>query len=70
MARKQRKVITVEMGRQFRDCPACGYTDGFHNMFEKTEKPGLLKWYFICPQCSSTFDIGLTVTKDVKKRAK
>ena len=69
MARKQRKIIGVEMGRQFRDCPACAYTDGFHNMFEKTDKPGLLKWYFICPQCSSTFDIGLTVTKSVKKRA-
>jgi hypothetical protein len=70
MAQKQRKIIEVDMGRQFRDCPACGYTDGFHNMFENADKPGLLNWYFICPQCSSIFDIGLTVAKGVKASAK
>lgn len=70
MAQKQRKIKKMQMGRQFRDCPACGYTDGFHNMFEKTDKPGVLKWYFICPQCSSIFDIGLTVTKGPKASAK
>jgi hypothetical protein len=53
MARKQRKIIKVDMGPQFRDCPACGYGDGFHNMFEKADKPGLLKWYFICPQAAA-----------------
>jgi uncharacterized protein (UPF0212 family) len=64
------QIIKVDMGRQFRECPACGYTDGFHNMFEKADKPGLLKWYFICPQCSSIFDIGLTIAKGVKASVK
>jgi hypothetical protein len=35
-------------------------------MFENTSDSNLLKWYFICPQCSSTFDIGLTVARKQK----
>ena len=57
----ERKIETVEMGQVFRDCPQCGYTDGFHNMFEKDDN-GKVRWYFICPQCSSIFDIGLMVS--------
>ncbi|MHC4644765.1 MAG: hypothetical protein ACYTBJ_04635 [Planctomycetota bacterium] len=63
MAEDQREVIPVRMGDQFRDCPECGYTDGFHNMFRKTNDGGILKWRLICPQCSSIFDIGLTAAR-------
>jgi hypothetical protein len=68
--REQSQIIKADMGRRFRNCPSCGYTDGFHNMFEKTDRSGSLKWYFICPQRSGIFDIGLTVTKGTKASAK
>jgi hypothetical protein len=61
MAKEEMQIRSVEMGLEFRHCPACAYTDGFHNMFRKTDKAGVLRWCFICPRCSSTFDIGLTV---------
>ncbi|MHC4061311.1 MAG: hypothetical protein ACYSUC_05485 [Planctomycetota bacterium] len=66
MAKKQNEIRTIEVDEQFRTCPSCGYADGFHNMFENTSDSNLLKWYFICPQCSSTFDIGLTVARKQK----
>lgn len=53
----------MRMAEEFRDCPVCGYADGFHNMFRKTDDKGSLKWYLICPQCSSIFDIGLGAAK-------
>ena len=59
MADEEREIQKVDVDGEFRDCPACGYTDGFHNMFKKAGD-GELKWYFICPRCSSIFDIGLT----------
>lgn len=49
----------VEMGKVFKVCPQCGYQDGFHSMFEKTEDSHKLNWMFICPSCHSIFDIGL-----------
>lgn len=60
---KQGETKTIEVDEQFRNCPSCGYADGFHNIFKETGDGNLLKWYFICRQCSSTFDIGLAVTR-------
>jgi len=60
MAEQEREIDNIELGEQLRDCPACGYTDGFHNMFRRQKDT--IKWYLICPQCSSIFDAGLTVT--------
>ena len=48
----------VEMGEEFKVCPACGYKDGFHSMFKK--EGGTTRWLFICPSCHEVFDIGLT----------
>ncbi|MDP8236136.1 MAG: hypothetical protein P9M08_07115 [Candidatus Erginobacter occultus] len=53
------KVQVIEMGEEFRICPACGYKDGFHSMFKRTE--AATKWLFICPSCHRIFDIGFTV---------
>jgi hypothetical protein len=63
MAKKkiQRRVKKLKMGPTFRDCPACDYQDGFHSMFQKAVNTRRLKWLLICPMCSSTFDIGLTL---------
>ena len=29
------EVTKIEMKQTFKECPACQYSDGFHNMFEK-----------------------------------
>jgi transposase len=49
----------VELDDEFKTCPVCGYTDGFHSAFKKLDETTL--WLFVCPSCHSTFDIGLTV---------
>ncbi len=46
---------------EFRICPNCGYTRGFHASFRK-EKEGM-RVIFICPECGSSYDIGLFETR-------
>ena len=58
------EVNQVEMGQVFKVCPQCGYQDGFHSMFEKTENSRKLSWMFICPSCHSVFDVGLKTAVD------
>ena len=58
------EVKQVKMGKIFKVCPQCGYQDGFHSMFEKTEDSDKLKWMFICPSCHIVFDIGLKTSVD------
>jgi ribosomal protein S27AE len=53
------EVNKVQMDREFKVCPSCGYQDGFHSMFKK-DKDDITRWYFICPSCHAVFDIGLT----------
>jgi hypothetical protein len=59
--RSTQEVRSADLGAEFRVCPECGYEDGFHNMFSRTGEPGVLKWCFICPNCHSRWDVGLTV---------
>ena len=54
-----RTVKNIEFKDKFTDCPECGYTDGYHSVFEKDGDT--IKWLFICPSCHSRFDIGFTV---------
>jgi len=63
LGREQAKIKTLDMGSEFRTCPACGYENGFHNMFRKTVENGHLDRYLICPQCGGIFDIGLAYMK-------
>jgi transposase-like protein len=53
------EVETIEMNDEFKVCPSCGYTDGFHSMFKKEKEK--TKWLFICPSCHRVFDIGFTL---------
>ena len=46
---------------EFRVCPNCGYARGFHASFRK-EKEGM-RVIFICPECGSSYDIGLIETR-------
>jgi len=52
------EVKKIEMEDEFKVCPECGYQDGFHSMFRNNGD--LVHWYFICPNCHSVFDPGLT----------
>lgn len=61
--KKDFDVKKTEFEDIFKVCPECGYKDGFHSMFERAEMGNKLEWYFICPDCSSVFDIGLSVEK-------
>lgn len=53
------EVKEVEYQDEFKVCPVCGYEDGFHSMFKKDGNR--IKWFFICPDCHSIFDIGFEV---------
>lgn len=50
------KINSMVFEDEFRACPICGYTDGFHSMFRQDK--GRVKWLFICPACHEIFDIG------------
>lgn len=54
----------VEFQDEFRICPECGYTDGFHTMLKKEGKD--FKWLFICPACHKVFDIQAYVKIDLR----
>jgi hypothetical protein len=49
---------------EFRECPDCGYEDGFHSVFRPTGEADEMEWLLVCPGCSSTYDIGLTVRRE------
>ncbi len=56
---------------EFRECPTCGYSRGFHVSFKK-EKEGY-RVILICPECGSSFDIDLFengITKLQPKRGR
>lgn len=54
-----REVKQIEIKDEFKNCPECGYKDGFHSMFKKDGNT--TKWLLICPDCHSVFDIGFTL---------
>lgn len=53
------KITGMKMKDEFKICPACGYEDGFHSMFQRVK--GVVKWLFVCLACHAGFDIGQTV---------
>lgn len=56
---------------EFRVCPTCGYSRGFHVSFKKEKER--FRVIFICPECGSSFDIDLFedgITKLQPKRGK
>ncbi|MHC5034390.1 MAG: hypothetical protein ACYTFZ_05095 [Planctomycetota bacterium] len=63
-AKRPSEVQEAAIGAEFRVCPECGYENGFHSMFTPSREERVLNWFFICPSCSSRFDVGLKVRKD------
>lgn len=54
----------VDVTNRLRECPDCGYQNGFHVAFRRVEPNGgkrKLAVHLICPSCSALFDIGLHV---------
>jgi transcription elongation factor Elf1 len=57
------------MMNEFRICPVCKYKRGFHSSFKKEKNK--IKVIFICPNCGSSFDLGITedrITNIVPKK--
>lgn len=50
------EIIRVDVGGEFRVCPACGYERGFHISFRTTEAG--LGVVLICPNCGARYDVG------------
>jgi ssDNA-binding Zn-finger/Zn-ribbon topoisomerase 1 len=46
--------------KEFRVCPNCNYTRGFHVFFNRTR--GKTKIGLICPQCGTSYDLGWLTT--------
>lgn len=46
----------IQLEEEFKNCPLCGYRDGFHSMLQK--KGETIHWLFICPACHEVFDVG------------
>lgn len=51
-------VHTIALEDEFKQCPLCSYTDGFHTMLQR--EGDNIRWLFICPACHEVFDIGQT----------
>ncbi len=53
------EIKTVSVTDEFKNCPTCGYLDGFHSMLKHHKN----EWQmlFICPSCHDVFDVGLTL---------
>jgi len=67
---KQRVVLYARGGDmdEFRMCPSCEYTRGFHAAFRKD--PEGIRIVFICPECGASYDIGIvdSLVNDLKPK--
>ena len=60
-----RRVKKISAEKNFKRCPSCEYTDGFHMVFSRSSaKATFFRAYLLCPMCSSVFDIGLRIDTD------
>ena len=57
----------IDVNAALKECPECGYQNGFHIALKRVEPNGekhKLAVQLICPSCSAVFDIGLRVCVD------
>lgn len=52
----------VTLEEEFKICPLCNYSDGFHSMLQRDGEK--TRWLFICPSCHEVFDIGRTLKQN------
>ncbi len=59
------EVKKVKLGDEFKNCPTCGYRDGFHSMYKRVN--GDIQVFSICPSCHDIFDLKLSIIMVEKK---
>ena len=50
------EIKRIELAKEFRVCPQCGYELGFHSSFLRSEDGYLI--ILICPECGARYDVG------------
>jgi hypothetical protein len=55
------EITQIKIDKEFKICPECGYTNGFHVIFERIEASDGKNFSvkLICPSCGKIYDIGL-----------
>lgn len=56
------KVRRLEVKNWERECPECGYQNGFHISLRRISAPedtNEVEVRLLCPSCSTAFDLGL-----------
>ena len=57
-----KRAKAVNVTTQFKVCPVCGHTEGFHVMFSSNpRKENRLRMCLICPMCAEVYDVGATI---------
>jgi len=59
------EVKKVKLEDEFKNCPTCGYRDGFHSMYKRMNNN--IRVFSICPSCHDVFDLNLSLTIAEKK---
>jgi len=58
MAGEVKEIKAVEIDKEFRICPDCGYEHGFHVSLIPGGADARLGIVLICPSCGARYDIG------------
>ena len=58
MAREVKEIERVEVDKEFRVCPDCGYEHGFHVSLIPEDAGARLGIVLVCPSCGARYDIG------------
>ncbi len=56
------KARRLDVGEWQRECPECGYQNGFHICFHREpsdDEGSEVEVRLICPSCSTVYDVGL-----------
>ncbi len=59
--------IAVQVNGKFRDCPRCGYQNGFHVALQRHGPGSEVAVTLVCPSCSAAFDLGLRLRLEPPK---
>lgn len=52
-------VKKIKLDKEFKNCPTCGYRDGFHSMYKRMNDQ--IRVFSICPSCHDVFDVDLSL---------
>ena len=58
MGKVSEEITPIQIDKEIRTCPACGYEYGYHVSFIPDEGGAVLRLVLICPQCGARFEAG------------